>query len=97
MFRSHLATSSSSNIQLIFNAALEAYKKRTKEDLLAHPIASRLSACDSPSAVLATLQELDQSRRSDGRWTKWLAPTVNTLYAFSATLEEGVGLVSLGT
>jgi hypothetical protein len=29
--------------------------------------------------------------------TKWLNPTVNVLYALSATLGEGVGLVRLGT
>ncbi|KAI9433551.1 hypothetical protein H4582DRAFT_987135, partial [Lactarius indigo] len=33
------------------------------------------------------------SRRDDERLTKWLNPTVNVLYAFSATLGEGVGLV----
>jgi hypothetical protein len=27
--------------------------------------------------------------------TKWLNPTVNVLYALSATLGEGVGLVCL--
>jgi hypothetical protein len=29
--------------------------------------------------------------------TKWLNPTVNVLYALSATLGEGVGLVCIGT
>jgi hypothetical protein len=88
--------SSSSNFQLIINNALEAYKKRTKNDLLAHPLAPQLQACDSSGAILAVLQQqvqgLDQSR-SDDRWTKWLEPTVNVLFAFSATLGAGVGLV----
>jgi hypothetical protein len=98
MSRSHLtAADSSYNFQLIINNALKAYEKRTKKDLLAHPLASQLQACDSPSAILAVLQQqvqgLDQSRSSDDRWTKWLDPTVNVLFAVSATLGEGVGMV----
>jgi hypothetical protein len=96
MSHSHLAASSSSNFQLIINNALDAYKKRTKNDLLAHPLAPQLQACDSPGAILAVLQQqlqgLDQSQ-SDDRWTKWLEPTVNVLFAFSSTLGAGVGLV----
>ena len=88
--------SSSSNFQLIINNALEAYKKRTKNDLLVHPLAPQLQTCGSPGAIIAVLQQqvqgLDQSR-TDDRWTKWLDPTVNVLFAFSATLGAGVGLV----
>ena len=98
MSHSHTAAAASSpNFQLIFNNALEAYKKRTKNDLLAHPLAAQLQTCNSPSDVLLILQqqveELNQSRNSDGRLTKWLDPTVNVLYAFSGALGEGVGLV----
>ena len=91
------APASSPNFQLIFNNALEAYKKRTKNDLLAHPLAAQLKTCNSPSDVLRVLQQqveqLNQSRNNDGRLTKWLDPTVNVLYAFSGALGEGVGLV----
>src|SRR5579863_2691985 len=93
----YAAATSSPNFQLIFNNALRAYEKRTKNDLLAHPLAAHLQACDSPSAVLFVLQqqvqELNQSRSSDASLTNWLDPTVNVLYAFSSTLGEGVGLV----
>jgi hypothetical protein len=96
MSHSHLTSASSLNFQLIINNALEAYKKRTKNDLLAHPLAPQLQACDSPGAILAVLQQqvqgLDQSRNDD-RWTKWLDPTINVLFSFSATLGTGVGLV----
>jgi hypothetical protein len=89
---------SSSNFQLIFNNALKAYEKRTKNDLLAHPLAAELQNCNSPTNILAVLhkqvQGLDQSMSSDDRWTKWLDPTVNVLYMLSKTLGEGVGLVS---
>ena len=93
--------SSSSNFQLIINNALDKYKKRTKNDLLAHPLAAQLQSCDSPSAILAILhqqvQELDHSRSSDERWLRWLEPTVNVLYALSSSLGEGVGLVCART
>jgi hypothetical protein len=91
--------SSSSNFQLLINNALDKYKKRTKNDLLAHPLAAQLQSCNSPSDILAVLQQqvqgLDQSRSSDERWSRWLDPTVNVLYALSATVGAGVGLVRL--
>jgi hypothetical protein len=97
MSHSHPAAVPSSNFQLIINNALKAYKKRTREDLLFHPLASQLESCDSPAAILAILQQqaqgLEQSQNVDERWTKWLEPTVNVLFAFSATLGSGVGLV----
>ena len=89
----------SSNFQLIFNNALKAYEKRTKNDLLAHPLAADLQKCNSPSAILTVLhqqaQGLDQSPSSGDRWTKWLNPTVNVLYVLSETLGEGISLVNL--
>jgi hypothetical protein len=101
MSHTHTTASSSSNFQPIFHDALKAYERRTKKDLLAHPLAAQLQACDSPSSVLAVLQQQvqnrNQSQSGDGRLTKWLDPTVSVLYALSATLGEGVGLVRSGT
>ena len=101
MSHTHPTASSShnqaSNFQLILINALDVYKKRTKKDLLAHPLVIELQSCNSPSAILVVLrrqlQGLDQSRRTDERWTRWLDPTVNVLYSLSGTLGEGVGLV----
>ena len=53
-------TPPSSNFQPIFDNALKAYKKRTKKDLLKHPLADRLQACNSPSSILTVLQEQAQ-------------------------------------
>ncbi len=93
------AISPTSNFQLIFNTALKAYERRTKTDLLAHPLAPQLQACNSPGSILAVLQDqvddLAQVRRSDERLTKWLNPTINVLLAFSAIIGEGVSLVRL--
>ena len=93
----------SSNIQVtpkfqpIFNEALNEYKRKTGKDLNTHPLAEEIKGCDSPEAILATLQgkanELNQSKSGDERLTKWLTPTVNVLNALSATLGEGVGTV----
>jgi hypothetical protein len=94
-----IASSSSSNFRSVFNVALEAYEKTTKNKLLAHPLATQLQSCDSPTAILTVLrdiaQRLDQSRGNNERLRNWLDPTVNVLFAFSATLGEGVGMVIL--
>ena len=92
--RATASESSSSNFQLILDNALKAYKKRTKKDLLVHPLSSQLQACESPGDILAVLQQqiLGQSRSTDERWTKWLDPTINVLLTFSQTVGT-VGLV----
>ena len=92
------SSSTSSNFRLIFDNALKTYKKSTKQDLLKHPLANRLQACNSPSSILAVLQEqvqqLNESQRSN---SKWLDPTVNVLLTFSEALGEGVGSVCFRT
>ena len=94
---SSTAISPISNFQLIFSPALKAYERRTKTDILTHPLASQLQACNSPASILDVLQgqvdDLDQVRKKDERLTKWLNPTINVLLAFSATVGEGVSLV----
>jgi hypothetical protein len=92
-------STSHSNFAYIFNVALETYKRKTKEDLASHPLLPILQSCDSPEAVLAILREqipvLNQSQNGDDGLTKWITPTVNVLYAFSATIGGGVGLVNI--
>ena len=95
------SSSSSTNFQLIITNALDKYKKRTKNDLITHPLAAQIQSCDSPSAILAILQqqvqELDQSRGGDERWSRWLDPTVNVIHVLSSTLAAGVSLVRLSS
>ncbi|KAH9034407.1 hypothetical protein EDB83DRAFT_2525242 [Lactarius deliciosus] len=97
MSQTPTTSAASSRFQAIFQTALKAYQKQTKKDLLAHPLASQLQSCDSTSAIITVLQdqvqEFDQAHSGDERLTKWLIPTVNVLYAFSAAVSEGVGLV----
>ena len=91
-------SSSSTNFETIIAAALKVYNEQTKNDIALHPLATQLQSCDSPTAILAVLrtqvQSFNQTQSADEKWTKWLDPTVNVLYSFSATLGNGVGLVS---
>jgi len=92
-------STSHSNFLPIFNAALESYKRKTKKDLASHPLLSSLQSCNSPEAVLTVLREqipaFNQSENRDDRFTKWVTPTVNVLYTFSATVGQGVGVVNI--
>ena len=98
-FTTASSSSSSSNFQLVIDEALDTYKKRTKKDLREHPLANQLQIYDSPSAILAVLQQqaqqTEQSRSTDGRWTKWLAPTVKVLHFFVKVLGAAGGPVCL--
>ncbi|KAH8982520.1 hypothetical protein EDB92DRAFT_1640898 [Lactarius akahatsu] len=91
------ASSSTPNFQPIFERALKEYEKKTGKDPTSHPLAAEIKGCGSPEAILTILEgkanELDQSRNSDDRLTKWLNPTVNILNALSATLGESAGSV----
>jgi hypothetical protein len=92
-------STSHSNLASIFNVALEKYKRKTKQDLAKHPLLPRLQSCDSPEAILTVLREqipeFNQSQNNDDGLTKWVTPTVNVLYSFSATLGGVVGLVNI--
>jgi hypothetical protein len=94
-------STSLSNFACIFNAALEKYNRETKQDLANHPLLPKFESCDSPDAILAALREhwqppeFNQSQNSDDALTKWVAPTVNVLCSFSATLGGAVGLVNI--
>ena len=89
---------SSTDFETIFKPALVAYKNQTKKDIASHPLATQLQSCDSSSAILSVLrdqlQAFDQTQSVNDKWIKWLDPTVKVLYAFSATLGNGVGVVS---
>ena len=93
------ASTSHSNFLSVFDAALENYKYRTKEDLSSHPLLPDIQSCDSPEAIVAILREkipaFSQSQNNDDGLTKWVAPTVNVLCSFSATLGAGIGLVGI--
>ena len=94
-------STSHSNFVSVFNAALDAYTSKTKKDLASHPLLPSLQSCNSSEAILTVLREQipafgeSQGQNGDDRLTKWVTPTVNVLYAFSDTLGQGIGLVSI--
>ena len=92
-------STSQSNFASIFNAALESYKHKTKNDLASHPILPSLQSCDSPDAVLTVLRDevpaFNQSPNGEDGLSKWVTPTVNVLYSFSGIIGQGVGLVNI--
>ena len=98
MSQSPPTSSSSSTLQTIFVASLKEYEKKTKKDLLTHPLMAQLQTCNSPIEIHAILraqvQQFEQSTSGDNKLTQWLNPTVNVLYAFSSVIGTGVGLVN---
>jgi hypothetical protein len=86
-------STSHSNFLSIFDVALESYKRKTRNDLASHPLLPSLQSCDSPEAILTVLRDqipvFSQSQSDDDGLTKWVAPTVNVLYALSAALGQG--------
>ena len=94
-------TSTPSNFEALFDAALEKYTKRTGQDLRNYELARMLDRCESPDEILAIFkeqsQEFDKFRNDDPKLIKWLTPIVDGLHAIStsAAISAGASLVSL--
>ena len=102
MSPSSSAVTSSLNYRLVLDSALEAYRKKTKNDLASHPLLNEFESCDSPEAILTTLRRhilgFDQARSSNDKSTTFLSSTVKVFCAFSSAssaIGGGVGLVGL--
>ena len=96
------STSSSQNhFAIIFNAALESYRRKTKKDLASHPLLPSLQDCHSPEDILSVLREqiptFNQSQNGDDEISKWVITTVKVLDAFSDPLGQVVELVNIST
>jgi hypothetical protein len=89
---------STSNFNEIFQTACDHYRSLTGHDLNRHPFATQLGNCDSPDAVVAVIRKQAETfikrRRKYEKFLSVLSPIVNVLFLFSATLAEGVGMVS---
>jgi hypothetical protein len=89
---------STDNFTAIFNAALVEYQSVTGNRLDTHPFSTHLDTSDTPEAVSnilrAQAQAVSEFRKGDEKLMAWLDPIVHTLFTFSATLGEGIGLVS---
>ncbi|KAN0132855.1 hypothetical protein V8E53_009220 [Lactarius tabidus] len=78
----------------IFEAALEKYKKRTK-DVADHSLAEQITSCTSSNAVLTVLQTqiqtFDPSSSTKEMWTSKLDTTITVLFAFSGLVNGVAG------
>ena len=92
------SSSPSSNFTLIFDTAVDEYKRLTRLDLRTHPLAAAFDVCNSPDIILTIFrrqaQAIDRIRKGDDKLLIWLDPTVQVLFTSSTTLGEGIGLVS---
>lgn len=99
MSQTPLSPASSSNFRSIFDTALNQYKNKTKNDLVAHQLTAQLERCISPGAILAVVEEqyhvqqFIQSQNDNERPEQWLNATANVICAFSATISGTIGLV----
>ena len=88
-----------SNFTRIFQGACDEYQRLTGHNLYTHPFSAEIQSCNSPESILNVLQQqaqtLNKCRKGNEKLLKFLNPIVNTLFVFSGTLGEGVGLVSL--
>jgi hypothetical protein len=96
------SSTSSSQFQAIFNAALKEYSQKTGKDIVTDPITAKLRCCSSPDAVLNVLlleaQAFNDFRNGNRnvQLMRKLKPTVNILLALSTgdILGNGIGSVS---
>ena len=89
------------NYQVIFDSALEDYKRNTGEDLRTNPLLYCFENCDSPDAFLTILRakklDLGQFQSGGDKLLTWLNPTIRVLNAFSSAVGGSVAPVSLKT
>jgi hypothetical protein len=92
-------TSTSTNFEALFEAALAKFTKCTGTDLRNHPIATLIDTCTSPDAILAIFQEqslaFHEFKNGDPLLIGRLEPIVDALHAIStnAALRNGASFV----
>ena len=90
--------SGSSHLQVLFEAGLRDYERKTGIALARHPLAEQLQNCDSVDSVTAVLREqmkaLNESRGKD-KVLKPLKEVVSALHNLSSAAKFGqdIGLV----
>ena len=93
--------SSSTRLQLLFDAALQTYENQTGFKLIDHPLARQLENCHTVESVMDVLQHQAWAntgfREDDGKIMGSLKQVVHVLHALSTStiLGEGIGLVRL--
>jgi DNA-binding transcriptional ArsR family regulator len=90
--------SASSHLRVLFEAALEDYKRQTGIELARHPLAERLQHYNSLESVIAILREQAQDFKEFQEKDKVLRPLKKVLTILhrlpsAANLAHHVGLV----
>ena len=92
--------SGSSHFRVLFEAALEDYRKQTGTKLVDHPLYGRLIKCDTVESITAVLQEQAQAflkfrGKDDSKVMKSLKCAVHVLHSLSDStfLGEAIGVV----
>src|SRR6266436_9942060 len=92
------ATSSTSDIQIIIDAALADYTKITGTDLSKTPFAIAIEQSNSPEAILQLFQEREKAfneyRDGNRRLIKCVSLAVKVIQPFSRIIREAVSQVS---
>jgi len=87
------------NFTAIFEGASIEYKALTGQDLQMHPFAAALENTNSPDSVLGIFQEqaqaVDKFRKRHDKLMNSLTPIVRIIFALSASLGDGINIVSL--
>lgn len=86
--------------QVVFDSALNTYRKKTGKDLITDPLLRCFETCHSPDDIRAIFQAQilgpGQHQSSGDKLLTWLNPTFNSFDAFSTAIGS-VGQVSLKT
>ena len=92
--------SGTSHFRVLFESALDDYRKQTGTVLVDHPLYGRLIKCDTVESITAVLQEQAQAflkfrGKDDGKVMKPLKCAVHVLHSLSNStlLGEAIGLV----
>jgi hypothetical protein len=89
--------SGSSDLRVLFEAALKDYKQQTGIELAEHPLAERLQYCNSVESVTAILREQAQDFKEFRDKDKILKPLKKVLTVLhklpAANIAQHVGLV----
>ena len=73
---------------------MRTYSRRTKIDLVFHPLAAVFQSCNDPGVALSVFQHAaHRPRINDEGFKDLLSSTLTGLYAISPSVKEGVGLV----
>ena len=83
----------------MLDQALSEFKKNTGKDIRSNPHAIELQGCNSVDDILAILQRranmFEELRDGNRGLMKCISSSLNILYAISAALGDGIGLVRL--